>query len=83
MSGNDKQNRPAPSRAAVYEIVVNAVLDGKWASHFHGLTLTHHLGEGTTTLKGQVIDQTALHSHLQTIRDLNLTLLSIRFCGPA
>ena len=59
-----------------YEIRVDGHLDDRWVAWFDGLTLTHE-GDGTTTLRGPVVDQTALHGLLQRIRDLGLPLVSV------
>ena len=59
-----------------YEIKVKGELDPVWMEWFEGLTLTHD-GEGNTVLIGPIIDQTALHSILLKIRDLNLKLISV------
>ena len=52
-------------------------LDAHWSSWFDGLTLTQH-EDGTTTVHGRVADQAALHAILCKVRDLGLTLLSVR-----
>lgn len=59
-----------------YEIVVGGELDPAWAEWFEGLVLTYDC-EGNTVFSGPIIDQTALHSMLLKIRDLNLKLISV------
>jgi hypothetical protein len=59
-----------------YEIRLDGHLDRRWAAWFDGLTLTRH-GDGTTTLRGPVVDQAALHGLLQKVRDLGLPLVSV------
>jgi len=59
-----------------YEIRVDGHLDDRWVAWFDGLDLTHE-SDGTTTLRGPVVDQTALHGLLQRIRDLGLPLVSV------
>ena len=83
MKQNQVEKRPSLYKPAIYEITIYAILDSQWATRFDRLTLTSNKTNGTTTLKGIIVDQTALHSHLQTIRDLNLFLLSVTYCGPA
>ncbi len=52
-------------------------MDPKWADWFDGLQITHEK-DGTTILCGPLPDQTALHSILRKIRDLNLHLISVK-----
>ena len=59
-----------------YEIKIQGQLDTKWSEWFYGMTVTHER-EGTTTLCGSLPDQTVLHSVLERIRDMNLTLISV------
>jgi hypothetical protein len=59
-----------------YEIRIQGHLEARWGSWFDGLTLTRD-GDGTTTLRGLVIDQAALHGLLQKVRDLGLPLVSV------
>ena len=60
----------------IYEIRIKGHLDEKWAEWLYDLTLTHEC-DGTTTLRGPLPDQTALHSVLDRIRDMNLPLISV------
>jgi hypothetical protein len=60
----------------VYEIRIKGHLDEKWAEWFYDLALVHE-SDGTTTLSGPLPDQTALHSVLDRIRDMNLPLISV------
>ena len=71
--------REAPSEH--YEIRLDGRLDDRWAAWFDGLTLSHE-DDGTSTLRGPVTDQTALHGLLQKIRDLGLPLVSITHLDP-
>jgi hypothetical protein len=64
-----------------YEIRVGGRLDTRWVAWFDGLTLTH-AGDGTTVLRGVVVDQAALHGLLQKVRDLGLPLLSVTRVDP-
>ena len=59
-----------------YEIRIQGHLETRWGSWFDGLTLTTE-GDGTTILRGPVIDQAALHGLLQKVRDLGLPLVSV------
>jgi hypothetical protein len=60
-----------------YEIEIEGYLDAKWAAWFDGLTISHPSDE-STILSGTLPDQTALHSILNKIRDMNLTLKSVQ-----
>lgn len=80
-------NRHAPAGAApspeagTYEIRVEGRLDDRWVTWFDGLTLTHET-DTTTTLRGHVVDQAALHGLLQKVRDLGLPLVSVTHLDP-
>ena len=64
-----------------YEIRLKGRLDGRWATWFDGLSLTHE-SAGTTLIHGPVADQAALHGLLAKVRDLGLPLLSVTRAGP-
>jgi hypothetical protein len=70
--------RPGAGRhgPADYELRLSGHLDPRWETWFEGLTLTRE-PDGTTTLRGEVVDQAALHGLLGRVRDLGLTLLSV------
>lgn len=57
------------------QIKVKGRLDEQWQELFHGLSLSHD--EDTTILSGNLIDDAQLHGVLNTIRDLNLKLISV------
>ena len=59
-----------------YEIRVKEHLGSRWVSWFDGMNLTAE-DDGTTVIRGPVVDQAALHGLLQTLRDLGITLLSL------
>ncbi len=69
-----------------YEIIVQEQLDSLWGQWFEGMTLSfienEESGVPCTLISGQVADQPALHGLLAKIRDLNLTLLSVRRISP-
>lgn len=67
------QNGP---RGKIYEIKLKGHLNESWADWLEGLTFTHE-EDGTTTLQGEIVDQSALHGLLKKIRDLGLPLLSV------
>ena len=59
-----------------YEIRVNGHLGTRWAAWFDGLAITSE-SDGTTVLRGSVIDQAALHGLLQKLRDVGIPLISL------
>ena len=65
----------------IYEIRVQGHLQDKWTEWFYGLTLTREK-DGSTTLFGPLPDQTALHSVLQKISNMNLRLISVSEIKP-
>ncbi len=64
-----------------YEIRLNGHLASRWAAWFEGLSLTRER-DGTTLLRGPVVDQAALHGLLQRVRDIGLPLLSVTQVEP-
>ncbi len=70
-----------PHDADWYEIRVQGRLDPRWASYLDGVHLTPD-GDGTTVLRGNVIDQAALHGLLATLRDIGLPLISVARTDP-
>jgi hypothetical protein len=64
-----------------YEIRIMGRLNPHWSEWFSGLALTY-VEENETLLTGLLPDQAALHSLLERIRDLNLTLISINCSKP-
>ncbi len=67
--------------SALHEIRVQGHLGDRWAQWAEGLTLTRE-SDGTTTLTSLLADQAALHGLLDRIRDLNVTIISVRRIGP-
>jgi len=59
-----------------YEIRLQGHLGPRWAAWFDGLSLTNE-DDGTTILRGAVVDQAALHGLLHKLRDLGLPLMSL------
>ena len=60
-----------------YEIRIDGHLGTRWAAWFDGLAITSE-SDGTTVLRGSVVDQAALHGLLQKLRDVGITLISLR-----
>ena len=70
-----------PQAPVRYEIRVKGHLDTRWAAWFDGLALSHG-SDGTTLLRGPVVDQAALHGLLSRVRDLGLPLISLIQVDP-
>ena len=59
-----------------YQIKIRQTLDETWNEWFAPLAI-HQESDGSTLLSGDFADQTALHSVLNKIRNLNLELLAV------
>ena len=70
-----------PQAPVRYEIRVKGHLDTRWAAWFDGLALSHG-SDGTTLLRGPVVDQAALHGLLSRVRDLGLPLIAVTQVDP-
>ena len=88
MKSDDPSNEVAdqapgaePGGLERYEIRVAGRLAERWGSWFDGFTLVAE-DDGTTVIRGAVIDQAALHGLLQKLRDLGITLLSLTRSAP-
>ena len=68
--------RPGPVPTQ-YELRLETHLDEHWSSWFGGMTLVHE-DDGTTTLRGSVTDQAALHGLLAKVRDIGAILISVK-----
>jgi hypothetical protein len=60
-----------------YEIRVEGLVDSLWTSWFNDMTITY-VDNMETILIGELQDQAALHGVLGRIRDLGLSLISVR-----
>jgi len=70
-----------PEDRSWYEIRLQGRLDPRWAAWFDGLALAAG-ADGTTIIRGPVVDQAALHGLLQRLRDLGLPLISVAQVEP-
>lgn len=61
----------------IYQFTVKGILDKGWSDWFDGLTIKPFSKESTLII-GPIRDQAALHGLLNKIRDLGLTLLSVK-----
>lgn len=73
---SDTPNRTDRHTTGTYEILLRGHLDPRWASRF-GVPSLVQKPDGTTLIQGVVVDQSALHGLLQTVRDLGLPLISV------
>ena len=80
---------PAPTGASTtgadsvpeYEIRVAGRLAPRWSAWFDGLTITSD-ADGTTAIRGPVVDQAALHGLIQKLRDVGIPLVSLTQLTP-
>lgn len=63
-------------RRVQYEIRLEGHLPERWAAWFNGLTITSE-DDGTTVIRGAVVDQAELHGLLQRLRDIGIPLISV------
>ena len=78
MSTDDRLDEPTAehSRTTHYEIRVRGHLAAGWSAWFDGLDLTAE-DDGTTAIRGPVVDQAALHGLLARLRDVGIPLVSL------
>lgn len=65
-----------PRAATSYQIRIAGRLGDRWSAWFDGFDLVADV-DGTTVLRGSVVDQAALHGVLQKLRDLGIPLISL------
>lgn len=73
-----EQHTPAADNdpASEYEIRIAGHLAPRWSAWFDGLSIVTE-SDGTTVIRGSVVDQAALHGLLQKLRDVGIPLLSL------
>ncbi|HLY83466.1 MAG TPA: hypothetical protein VKQ71_10805 [Acidimicrobiales bacterium] len=64
-----------------YEIRFQGHLHARWTAWFDGLIVTSER-DGTTLMRGPIVDQAALHGVLRKLADLGLPLLRVTQVGP-
>ena len=70
---------------ADYEIVVQGKLDIGWSQRMSDMTITITGGGGLTpitTLRGNLVDQSALLGVLNTLHDLHYDILLVKHISP-
>lgn len=72
---------PAHDSAQRYEITVQGHLAARWSTWFDGLELIR-TSDGTTVIRGPIVDQSALHGVLEKLRDLGIPLISLTSAPP-
>ena len=68
--------RTGHTSPGLYEIRVQGRLEPRWATWFDGFSVGSQ-PDGTTVIRGSVVDQAALHGLLQSLGDLGLPLVSV------
>jgi hypothetical protein len=66
----------AKNKSDFYQIRVQGHLPDSWSDWFGGFKIKTH-PNGETVMTGEIIDQTALHTLIQRIRDIGLTLVEV------
>jgi hypothetical protein len=64
-----------------YELSLQGHLDPRWSTWLDGMDLLHR-SDGTTVVRGPIVDQSALHGLLARLRDIGLPLLSVTRMEP-
>ncbi|HEX3425983.1 MAG TPA: hypothetical protein VHT30_07620 [Acidimicrobiales bacterium] len=67
--------------AGRYEIRLQGHLQPRWATWLDDMRVTNE-SDGTTLMRGAVVDQAALHGVLRKLQDLGLPLLSVTVVDP-
>ena len=82
----NSRRRPIPplslDQPARYRIEIQGNLGAAWSANFGGMTIAVQTNPGAgriTILEGMVADQATLHGILNSIRDLGLPLMAVRY----
>jgi hypothetical protein len=70
-----------PREPIWYEFRLQGRLAPRWTAWLDEMTLTTHR-DGTTLLRGPVVDQAALYGLLNKLRDIGLPLVSVQRVEP-
>ena len=63
------------------EIRVKGRIDERWSEWLDGLTI-RHTAQDESVLSGPILDQAALYGLMSKLRDLGLSLTSVRCAEP-
>lgn len=67
-------------KAAIYKIIVQGVLDESWSDRYRGMQITVERKKEQTaisTLVGEIRDQSALSGILNTLYEIQMTVISV------
>ena len=68
-----------PDRMSAYcEVVVKGQVDLAWSGWFEGLTIRHN-DRDESLFAGEIRDQTAFYGLLAKMRDMGLSLISVKY----
>jgi hypothetical protein len=79
--GAPRDPSAAGATSPTYVISVKGHLDARWTTWFDGMSLAKER-DGTTTIRGPVVDQAALHGLLHKLRDVGIPLISLKQLEP-
>ena len=80
-----EQGRPI-SYPAEYQIHIQGKLDSSWSGRLAGMSIRTTGGKNNkalTTLRGELIDQSALLGVLNTLHDLGYTLFQVKYIAQS
>lgn len=77
---NKHYSKPSANQPTVYQIRIKGHLGQQRMDWFGGFSITLE-EDGSTLLRGLVVDQSALHGMLKKVRDLGMPLLSLYSVG--
>ncbi len=80
MPGYRERHDVSDSWPASYEVRIEGVLDARWSDWFEGLELGR-VGQ-ETILSGTLRDRSALYGVLDKVRDLGLSVITLRRLPP-
>ncbi len=69
--------QPERISTVTYEIVLQGKIPAFREQWFDGMSIRYD-NQGNSILRGEIADQSALHGVLNKIRDLGLTLISVK-----